>query len=189
MLPSFTIIILLEWIVIVILFCGGLVVVRTYWKYRTAFVRCWKVATETVRNFASSDMVTLLCEQKCLSVRKYISWRNFLRNSTTPYRPFICKIYSQHHQSMTYWENRLTVWPTLTNNSVRGKWCCSALVGLCDLSHQWGTRQLFIFISTKRHVGMTFIKSRLNIGCCPWWQLRFLPGFLQYYFFLVRWCM
>jgi len=46
--------------VVVILFCGGLGVVRTYWKMPySACLLSRKVTIKTVRNFAISDMVVL----------------------------------------------------------------------------------------------------------------------------------
>jgi len=48
------------WIVIVMRFCDELEVVRTYWKMPySACLLSRKVAIETVKNFASADMVTL----------------------------------------------------------------------------------------------------------------------------------
>jgi len=48
------------WIVIVMLFCGGLVVARAYWKMPySACLLPRKVAFETVTIFTSADMVTL----------------------------------------------------------------------------------------------------------------------------------
>jgi len=46
--------------VVVTVFCSGLVVVSTYWKLpHRACLLSWNVAIETVRTFASSDIVTL----------------------------------------------------------------------------------------------------------------------------------
>jgi len=47
--------------VIVILFCSGLIRVRTYWKMPyNACLLSRKAAIDTVRNFASSDILTLV---------------------------------------------------------------------------------------------------------------------------------